>query len=205
MSRNSDKLNIIDQNTFQNIKNDSSDNLPRILRSSKYKNKHKKQQPCTLLDFVVVPCKKPKQIKRQKAPHLIAARCTVSFKFKHKGKVRLHAKRRVTRLKRIISKHRKWKQSAAERGSVLENEIQDEPIEQEGTCSDFELCIGGTEDNIQPDMLQLTTDLGQMSFNKEESRQPMHAIHSRRFRSNAKAAEHSIVKRLASIPKTRLF
>jgi len=111
MSRISGKLNIIDHNTYQNLKHEHGDAVPRVLRSAKYKNKHKKEQQCTLFDFLVVPRKKQKHTNRKKRPHLHIARNSITFQPKRKGKTRLHPKHRVTRLKRIIRRFHQFQKS----------------------------------------------------------------------------------------------
>ncbi|XP_030572343.1 selenocysteine insertion sequence-binding protein 2 [Drosophila novamexicana] len=119
MSRHSDKLNIIDQGTYQILKKDNGNSTPKVLRSAKYKNKHKREQQCTLLDFLVVPRQKQKQINKRRRPQLVARKC-VALQTKRKGKTRLHPKRRIARLKRIIRKYRNWKQHKDEDNNYVE-------------------------------------------------------------------------------------
>ncbi|EDW69213.2 selenocysteine insertion sequence-binding protein 2 [Drosophila virilis] len=222
MSRHSDKLNIIDQGTYQILKKDNGNSTPKVLRSAKYKNKHKREQQCTLLDFLVVPRQKQKQINKQRRPHLVARKC-VALQTKRKGKTRLHPKRRIARLKRIIRKYRNWKQHRDEDNYVepLQQSQELISVSHESTSEKTlqpplseklqNLTLGETEkwssllvesclsapvqlkeiqrptlNNVEPNTLEVITNLRCLSLNDVVSGQPAssaHQIHSRRFRS----------------------
>lgn len=176
MSRISGKLNIIDRNTYQNLKHEHGDAVPRVLRSAKYKNKHKKEQQSTLFDFLVVPRKKQKHTNRKKRPHLLIARNSITFQPKRKGKTRLHPKHRVTRLKRIIRRFRQLKLSSAEDRNELE------PVDQ--TC---ECTLQDPQSKQLSTKIENSLSVQAPGLKEEQTGNPMpipaHHIHSRRFRS----------------------
>ncbi|XP_034480736.1 selenocysteine insertion sequence-binding protein 2 [Drosophila innubila] len=171
MSRSSGKLNIIDQNTYQDLKHEHKDSAPRILRSSKYKNKHKKEQQCSLFDFLIVPRKKQKHINRKKRPNLIIARNSLAFHPKRKGKTRLNPKHRVTRLKRIIRSFRQLKLRSTQDENVVET------VEQ--TC--------GSHSEQLPAKMEIRSTDPELDCVRQEQTinhlSPAHQLHSRRFRS----------------------
>jgi len=175
MSRISGKLNIIDQNTYQNLKHEHGDRVPRVLRSSKYKNKHKKEQQCSLFDFLTVPRKKQKHTNRKKRPHLLIARNSITFQPKRKGKTRLHPKHRVTRLKRIIRRFRQLKLRSAEDKNGLE------PLDQ--TC---ECTLQDPPSKLLSTKIEKSLSVQASELKEAQAGNPLpipaHHIHSRRFR-----------------------
>ncbi|XP_023173243.2 selenocysteine insertion sequence-binding protein 2 [Drosophila hydei] len=191
MSRFSDKINIIDQSTYHILKEDNGKR--KVLRSSKYKNKHKEEPKLSLLDFLTVPRQKQKQ---QKRPHLIIARKSVSLQTKHKGKTRLHPKRRIARLKRIIRNYRSLRQHNVDNETKYTEEIQKSSETEEP--HKLTLCVTANENDrreqnlalnyVVPNPLQVIEDLKCLTLNEEKSEKatlstPKHKIHSRRFRS----------------------
>ncbi|XP_017129594.1 selenocysteine insertion sequence-binding protein 2 [Drosophila elegans] len=173
MSRNSDKINLIDQCTYQKIsKNDDKSTETRNTpRSSKYKNKHRKpEQQASLLDFVV---KRPtqRQIKARKTrkPHLIITR-SIYIATKSKGKTRLDPKIKVTKLKKSVRSYRTLKRADRE---VAEKETD-------------ELVAGCPE--IHEDAIPVEQHVQKLTLNEPAPKnspqaKETHSIHSRRFRS----------------------
>ncbi|XP_030372716.1 uncharacterized protein LOC115622792 isoform X2 [Scaptodrosophila lebanonensis] len=142
MSRNSDKLNIIDENTYKKLQNRQNTTSARPLRSSKYKNKHKNdREQCTLLDFVVTRTKQATKKKQPRWPimkNLMEHRGLLPTP-KRKGKTRLVPKPKVTPLKRKIKKYRIWKQTKrqevqtqnTEQEKISETNIEQQQLKQE--------------------------------------------------------------------------
>ncbi|EDV96144.1 GH16097 [Drosophila grimshawi] len=184
MARSSDKLNIIDQNTFKNLKKGNENTTPKILHSAKYKNKHKNKQQCSLLDFLIVPREQHKKVNKLKRPHTIIARNCVTLQTKRKGKTRLHPKNRVARLKRIIKNYRIWKQSTDEDPQWVE-------------------ALQKAFSSMSPNTLELITDLKNLSINETElktkSKPQAHKIHSRRFRSYCDNCTTAKLKELSGL------
>ncbi|KAM8708903.1 hypothetical protein ACLKA7_015813 [Drosophila subpalustris] len=187
MSRSSGKLNIIDQSTYQDLKHEGRDPAQKAPRSSKYKNKHKKEQQCTLFDFLIVPRKKQKHATRKKRPNLIIARNSFTFRPKRKGKTRLHPKHRVTRLKRIIRSFRKLKLRLAEDKNVVE------PLDQ--TCG-HSAQDPHTEKWTTANSSLPEPDLSEMPIGN--CMPPTHRIHSRRFRSYCDNCTTKLLKELTT-------
>ncbi|KAH8342294.1 hypothetical protein KR059_000376 [Drosophila kikkawai] len=164
MSRNSEKINLIDERTYKKLQ--EKDNGAKITpRSAKYKNQHRKaeQQP-TLLDFVVKPRQTQRQIKARKLrkrPHLTITRCSYVAP-KAKGKTRLVPKKKVTRLKKSIRRFRTLKRADGET----------EEIPQEDHSEEYP--------SVELQLQKLSLD----EITKEASVEPkkVHSIHSRRFR-----------------------
>lgn len=189
MSRSSGKLNIIDQNTYQCMTKDNGDPTARTLRSAKFKNKHKKDQQCTLFDFLIVPRKKDKNLKKQKRPYFNIARNSVHFPTKRKGKTRLIPKPRVTRLKRIIRCHRKLRHQVAVESlhqslQVMGHESSADMSTNNSITRQLQklsLVESGkaNEENIER---CTDTDLDPTVIEAEKSMAPAPKIHSRRFR-----------------------
>ncbi|XP_017863339.1 PREDICTED: uncharacterized protein LOC108613992 [Drosophila arizonae] len=209
MSRYSDKVNIINQSTYQILKEGNGASRRKLLHSSKYKNKHNVEQKLSLFDFLTVPRQKQKH---QRRPHLIIARKSVSLQTKRKGKTRLHPKRRIARLKRIIRNYRSFKQhivdshtkcveqeqKASECVSLGFDETNVNSILQQ-KVHNLAFCVTGNENkvieqnpsahqNVEPIALQVIEDLKCLSLDEGTSKKvalptPTHKIHSRRFRS----------------------
>lgn len=206
MSRYSDKVNIINQSTYQTLKEGNGTFRRKLLHSSKYKNKHNVEQKLSLFDFLTVPRQKQKQ---QRRPHLIIARKSVSLQTKRKGKTRLHPKRRIARLKRIIRNYRSFKQHFVNDTTYVEQEQKtsecvssgfDDSIQQE-KFHKLALCVTANDNkiieenpsahltlkNVEPIALQVIEDLKCLSLDEGTSKKvalptPTHKIHSRRFR-----------------------
>ncbi|XP_034657678.1 selenocysteine insertion sequence-binding protein 2 [Drosophila subobscura] len=165
MLRRSDKLNIIDHSTFQNIQKDVAQTAPRLPRSAKYKNKHKKQeQQCTLFDFVVKSRQTQKQqkAKKLKRPHLTITKPL--YAAKRKGKTRLNPKKKVTGLKKLICSYRRLKK--------LKMSTVQRPNCEEGLTSKLD-CLS----------LAAAATATQEEQKEEQLAEKIHPIHSRRFRS----------------------
>ncbi|XP_032593092.1 selenocysteine insertion sequence-binding protein 2 [Drosophila grimshawi] len=212
MARSSDKLNIIDQNTFKNLKKGNENTTPKILHSAKYKNKHKNKQQCSLLDFLIVPREQHKKVNKLKRPHTIIARNCVTLQTKRKGKTRLHPKNRVARLKRIIKNYRIWKQSTDEDPQWVEalqkafssmsvglNSISETSVE-----NNVSVAVQSSPLlNVEPNTLELITDLKNLSINETElktkSKPQAHKIHSRRFRSYCDNCTTAKLKELSGL------
>ncbi|XP_017018430.1 selenocysteine insertion sequence-binding protein 2 [Drosophila kikkawai] len=179
MSRNSEKINLIDERTYKKLQ--EKDNGAKITpRSAKYKNQHRKaeQQP-TLLDFVVKPRQTQRQIKARKLrkrPHLTITRCSYVAP-KAKGKTRLVPKKKVTRLKKSIRRFRTLKRADGET----------EEIPQEDHSEEYP--------SVELQLQKLSLD----EITKEASVEPkkVHSIHSRRFRSYCDNCTRPRLKQLA--------
>ncbi|XP_034110549.2 selenocysteine insertion sequence-binding protein 2 [Drosophila albomicans] len=179
MSKSSGKLNIINRHTYEDFKSADGQRELKTLRSAKYKKKHKKEEQCSLFDFVIVPRKQQKSVNKnkKKRPNLIIARNSFTFQSKRKGKTRLHPKIRITRLKRIIRNFRKLKQQTINQDNVvdhLEEKFGGMFIEQPTKELDNSL-------SIQLDLLSHAKEPTETSLNNAMS--ATHQIHSRRFRS----------------------
>ncbi|KAH8305185.1 hypothetical protein KR018_000127 [Drosophila ironensis] len=169
MSRQSEKLNFIDQNTFTSIQHKEDKTTQRNApRSSKYRNHQKKhEQETTLLDFVIKPRQSQKHIKARKLkrPNLAIAKSSfLATKTKRKGKTRLNAKKKVTKLKRLIRSYRSLKRK---KQSVGENP---------------ELPMTELENLSLTEKVALVEAIPQSK--------PTHSIHSRRFRRLAYIVYH---------------
>ncbi|KAH8307076.1 hypothetical protein KR044_004494 [Drosophila immigrans] len=179
MSKRSGKLNIINQNTYEDLKNENGQCAPKTLRSAKYKNKHKKEKQCSLFDFITVSRKQQKQqknVNKRKRPNLIIARNSFSCRPKRKGKTRLIPKIRITRLKRIIRNYRKLKQkTAAHHNDVdqLEETFGGMFIEQSNQHTNH------LNKKVEEKLDTLVHAMKPLS----DTMTATHQIHSRRFRS----------------------
>ncbi|XP_016965183.1 selenocysteine insertion sequence-binding protein 2 [Drosophila biarmipes] len=169
----SEKVNLIDQSTYNDRRNrdtdEGKDAATRITpRSSKFKNKHRKpEQQASLLDFVVKPRpKSQRQIKARKLqrPHLTITRSSYIVN-KPKGKTRIDPKKKVTKLKRSVRSYRTLKK--------VERDIAEQEPEEE----------------IQPEAIPVEQRVQELSLVEipptKVSPQggETHSIHSRRFRS----------------------
>ncbi|XP_022213921.2 selenocysteine insertion sequence-binding protein 2 [Drosophila obscura] len=170
MLRRSDKLSIIDHTTFQNIQNDGAQTAPRMLaQSSKYKNKHKKDElQGTLFDFLV---KSRKTQKQNKARKLKRPRLTITKPLywpRRKGKTRINPRKKVTRLKKLICSYRRLKK---QKMSTVEIPDYEEELREKLEC-----LLLDTEDPSTQEEQKLPTK-------EEHLADQVHPIHSRRFRS----------------------
>ncbi|EDW72782.1 uncharacterized protein Dwil_GK17193 [Drosophila willistoni] len=198
MSRNSDKLNIIDHRTFDDLHKDNDSATTKMLRTHKYKNKHKYAD--TLFDFICrLPCRKPKkqgqikkeqQLQRKKSPNFSLIRTIVP---KRKGKCHrnLITKEKVTRLKRSIRSYRNLKQAAALKETTTEqpetdNHLIDSPHQEKDQSSMME---------TSSSQLELETRLQGLSINETNK---CHSIHSRRFRSYCDNCTRAQLKKLTT-------
>ncbi|KAH8397449.1 hypothetical protein KR222_004491 [Zaprionus bogoriensis] len=177
MSAAAGKVNIIDESTYQSIKRNSGEPSARTLRSAKYKQKHKQQQQqkCSLLDFLVVPRKQQGKGNKQQQQRVNfnVARKSVHFPTKRKGKTRLIPKLRVSRLKRIIRGHRKWKQRVVALKSL---EVQPPaPCELPAQLQRLSLS--------EKEQANAVTEKQHTDLEKIPAKHAAHKIHSRRFRS----------------------
>jgi len=171
----SEKVNLIDQATYTNLKAQDKDEdkdaaTKIILRSSKFKNKHRKpEQQASLLDFVVKPRPKTqRQIKARKLqrPHLPIINSSYMVG-KPKGKTRIDPKKKITKLKRSVRSYRTLKKA--------EREVaQQEP-----------------EEEIQPEAIPVEQQVLALSIAEiptpkvSPQGEEIHSIHSRRFRRYA--------------------
>lgn len=179
MPRQSEKINIIDQKTYENIqKKENGTSSKRTATSSKYRKKHKNMEP-TLLDFVIKPRQPQKQIKARKlrGPHLtIAKRSFILTKPKHKGKTRLNPKKKVTKLKKSI-----WYNRTVKKEKKAE-ETQQIPSE------DLSPGIGKSKQDSnelmenQLENLSLNEFIDKSTLKTIPQMKTVHSIHSRRFR-----------------------
>ncbi|XP_017074132.1 selenocysteine insertion sequence-binding protein 2 [Drosophila eugracilis] len=175
MSRNSDKINLIDQKAYSKLRDDKDTAPKNTPRSSKYKYKHRKpEQQTSLLDFVVKPRPKTqRQIKVRKLhkPHLTTTRNNYIQGIKRKGKTRLKPKKKITKLKRSVRCYRTVKK---EESAVTEKKNDAAPKD----CSKFPLKVYSVELQVERlSLIEPPTSI-ESSHAKE-----IHSIHSRRFRS----------------------
>ncbi|XP_017042563.1 selenocysteine insertion sequence-binding protein 2 [Drosophila ficusphila] len=168
MSRSSDKLNFIDQNTFDKIRDtEAKDAETKITpRSSKFKSKHRKpeQQP-TLLDFLVKPrpsTQRQLKSRKLKKPHLTISR-GIYTATKAKGKTRLNHKKKVTKLKKSVCSYRSLKKTE---GKVAVQKVEN---------------IAEDSQEIQQETIPVERRFQKLSL--VEPTKEIHSIHSRRFRS----------------------
>ncbi|XP_016969042.1 selenocysteine insertion sequence-binding protein 2 [Drosophila rhopaloa] len=174
MSRNSEKINIINQSTYQQINKKDDEDLPTTStpRSSKYKNKHRKpEQQASLLDFVVKPRPSQRQIKARKIrkPHLTITRSSHILS-KPKGKTRLDPKTKVSKLKKSVRCYRTLKRTKRE---VAEGEAE----EVVGNCPAIHEELNSVEQHVQE--LSLNEPISEVDTQPKD----INSIHSRRFRS----------------------
>ncbi|XP_068148763.1 selenocysteine insertion sequence-binding protein 2 [Drosophila tropicalis] len=192
MSRNSDKLNIIDHSTYDNLHKDIDSAPTKMLRSYKYKNKHKYAD--TLFDFICrMPCRKPKkqgQIKkeqqllhqRKKSPNFSIIKTIVN-----KRKVKCHrnlvTKEKITRLKRSIRSYRNLKQAAAHNEATTEQPETNNHLLHLSGAERIDLPHQEKDQSMaetSSSQLELEARLQGLSINEANKG---HSIHSRRFRS----------------------
>ncbi|KAH8372242.1 hypothetical protein KR093_010704 [Drosophila rubida] len=200
MSKSSGKLNIINQNTYEDLQNDNKESAQMMLRSAKNKNMHKKEQQCSLLDFVILSRKQQKQqkrVNRKRRPHLIIARNSFIYQPKRKGKTRQNLKIHISRLKRIIRNFRRTKQQMSDYHNDvnhLEATFRGMLIEQ----SNKQKLNVKVEDNLsnQLDMQQNVIEPKEKLICK--SMQATHQIHSRRFRSYCDNCTTKLLKELTT-------
>ncbi|XP_017135627.1 selenocysteine insertion sequence-binding protein 2 [Drosophila miranda] len=186
MLRRSDKLNIIDHNTFHKIQKDEGETAPRLPRSSKYKNKHKKPQlQCTLLDFVVKSRQTQKQNKAKKLrrPHLTITKPL--YEAKRKGKTRLNPKKKVTGLKMMICSYRRLKKQ-----NMLTVPI---PKYEEELRKKLDCLLLDTEVSKEREQ-----KLEKLRAKEEHLQDKVHPIHSRRFRSYCDNSTRPQLKQLTT-------
>ncbi|KAH8286357.1 hypothetical protein KR054_007699 [Drosophila jambulina] len=180
MSRNSEKINLIDERTYKKMQEKDA-RAKTTPRSSKYKNQHRRaeQQP-TLLDFLVRPRQTQKQIKARKLrrrPQLaITTKCSYVAP-KSKGKTRLVPKKKVTRLKKSIRRFRTLKKA--------DGAVEEIPRE--------ELSERSSSVEVQVQKLSLGESTKEDSGETKE----VHSIHSRRFRSYCDNCTRPRLKQLA--------
>ncbi|EDV41154.1 uncharacterized protein Dana_GF10874 [Drosophila ananassae] len=181
MPRQSEKINIIDQKTYENILNkENVTSSKRTPTSSKYRKKHKNMERPTLLDFVIQPRQPQRQIKATKlrGPHLtIAKRSFILTKPQRKGKTRLNPKKKVTKLKKSIRNYRTLKKEKKA------EETQEMPSEDlapatQNSKQDFKELV---ENQLQNLSLKEFIDKGTLDITPQIK--TIHSIHSRRFRS----------------------
>ncbi|KAH8328328.1 hypothetical protein KR067_008118 [Drosophila pandora] len=180
MPRQSEKINIIDQKTYENILNkENVTSSKRTPTSSKYRKKHKNMERATLLDFVIKPRQPQRQIKARKlrGPHLtIAKRSFILTKSQRKGKTRLNPKKKVTKLKKSIRNYRtlKKEKKAEETQEVPSEDLA--PATQNSKQDSKEL----VEKQLQNLSLKEFIDKGTLNITPQIK--TVHSIHSRRFR-----------------------